>query len=88
VAPARLTIAKPPGRLIMYVIPRHRQCASGYYGDGRYRYACTLEVDHAGGFHEDHLTEAPSVYAWIKPELIHNPLGLPIMRCAPMLIGG
>ncbi len=65
---------------------RRKLCAHAYAGDGRWRYACTLELDHGGDEHEDHATEAPSVYVWIKPELISNPRGLPMMRTAPKVL--
>lgn len=65
---------------------RRKLCAHAYAGDGRWRYACTLELDHGGDDHEDHLTEAPTVYAWIKPKLIFNPRGLPLMRTAPKVL--
>jgi len=75
-----------PWMFTVKVAPRARQCGHVYGGDGRWRYACTLYVDHGGEEHEDHSTEAPTVYAWIRPELISNPRGLPIMRTAPQVL--
>ena len=63
---------------------RARTCAHAYAGDGRFRYACTLDRAHGGVDHEDRLTEAPTIYAWRKPELIMSEL--PRMRVAPRMI--
>lgn len=49
---------------------RGRRCSRAWGGDHRFRFVCTLPLDHGGDDHEDHLTDAPSVIVWTRPELL------------------
>lgn len=49
---------------------RGRRCSKLYAPE--FDFTCTLLIDHGGENHEDHVTDAPSIVAWRKRELIET----------------